>query len=285
MKPGRFVYHRPESLDAALQLLAEYDEEATPLAGGQSLVPLMNMRLSRPEHLVDLNRCTELDYVQVTEDQLVVGALARQREVELDRDATRACPLLPLMLGHVGHSAIRNRGTVCGSLAHADPAAELPAAAITLDARMALCRQGDRRELAASEFYLGPFTTNRQPDELLVEVSFPVDPTMRYSFLEMSRRHGDFAIAGVAAAVRLQDGRAVDVRLGLVGVAPAPLRAARAEQALVGKASSPELLRHVGELASEDCDPVSDIHGSSDYRRQLVNVLTQKVLAQILEDT
>lgn len=284
MKPARFTYHRPESLDAALDLLAEHGEDATLLAGGQSLVPLMNMRLSRPEYLVDLNRCDDLDYIVVTDDQIAVGARARQRTVELNRDVAGACSLIPQMLSHVGHAAIRNRGTICGSLAHADPAAELPTAAVTLDARVILSRRGERRELPATDFYLGTFMTAREPDELLTEVRFPIQPAMRYSFLEAARRHGDFAIAGVAIAVQVEDGHAVDVRVGLVGVASTPLRATQAERALVGQTPSPELLRHVGRLAAEEYEPISDIHGSSDYRRQLVSVLTERALAQVLED-
>lgn len=281
MKPAAFEYHRPESAAEAISLLDELGEEAKPLAGGQSLVSLMNMRLGRPEHLVDINRCAEMDYVRLEDGELRIGALARQRRVELEPAVGLACPLLTKALAFVGHPTIRNRGTICGSLAHADSAAEVPAVAVALGASLVARGAEGERVIEASQFFRGLFTTALAPGELLVEARFPSLQGWGTAFLEFARRHGDFAIAGVAVALRVEGGRVAEARLGLAGVASGPVRAVRAEAALAGEAPSPQLFREAAELAVQDCDPVADIHGSVSYRRQLVRVLVRRALEQV----
>ena len=280
MKPAGFRYHVPASADEAVAVLAERGDGAKALAGGQSLVPLLNMRLAAVSDLVDLNRCADLDYARPLE----IGAVARQRTVELSADMRRECPLLVDALRWVGHPPIRNRGTVGGSLVHADPAAELPAVAVALDAVLVVRGPEGEREVAAAGFFTGVFETAMAPDELLVAVRFPRQaPDSRSCFLELARRHGDFAIAGVAAVVRIEEGRVAEVRLSLAGVDATPVRAARAEAAVLGEPPSPELFSHAADVASGECSPSADLHGSPDYRRQLVRVLVERALTTCVE--
>jgi carbon-monoxide dehydrogenase medium subunit len=279
VKPASFRYHPAGSADEAAAVLAERGEGARALAGGQSLVPLLNMRLAAVSDLVDLNHCADLDYVRATDGGLEIGALARQRAVELSADVRRDCPLLVDALRWVGHPPIRNRGTVGGSLVHADPAAELPAVAVALDAALRVRGPRGEREVAARGFFTGVFETVTEPDELVVAVRLPrLAPDARSCFLELARRHGDFAIAGVAAVLRVDEGRVVEARLALAGVAPTPVRAADAEAALVGEPPSPSLFAHAAGVAAGECAPSADLHGSADYRRQLVRVLVERAL-------
>jgi carbon-monoxide dehydrogenase medium subunit len=279
VKPGAFRYHLPASADEAIAVLAERGEGAKALAGGQSLVPLLNMRLAAVSDLVDLNRCTDLDSVGTVDGWLEIGAVTRQRTVELSAEVRRECPLLVDALRWVGHPPIRNRGTAGGSLVHADPAAELPAVAVALDAVLRVRGPGGERDVPAAEFFTGVFETGIAPDELLLAMRFPrLAPDTRSCFLELARRHGDFAIAGVAAVLRVTEGRVAEARLALAGVDATPVRAGGAEAALAGEAVSPDVLAHAAELAAGECSPSADLHGSADYRRQLVRVLAERAL-------
>ncbi len=285
MKPAPFTYFAPRSLDEALSLLRQYGSDAKPLAGGQSLVPLMNFRLAKPRYLIDLNRIPELAYIRRENGFLAIGAMTRQFEAERSDDVGHLAPLLREALKLVGHPTIRHRGTVGGSLAHADPAAELPAAAVALGAELVIRGPGGSRTVPAAEFFVGPFTTVLAPDELLTEVRIPaVPPGNGYAFLELSRRHGDFAIAGVAAMVGLgPDGRIERAALALCGVGPTPVRARQAEAALLGAPPTEDRFREAGELAARETDPTSDIHASADYRRRVAAVLVRRALSTATE--
>lgn len=285
MKPAPFTYFAPRSLDEALSLLRQYGSDAKPLAGGQSLVPLMNFRLAKPRYVIDLNRIPELVYIRQEDGRLAIGAMTRQFEAERSDEVGRHAPLLREALKLVGHPTIRHRGTVGGSLAHADPAAELPAAAVALGAELVTRGPGGSRTVPAAEFFVGPFTTVLAPDELLTEVRIPaMSPGAGYAFLELSRRHGDFAIAGVAALVGLgPDGRIERAALVLCGVGPTPVRARQAEAALLGASPTEDRFREAGELAARETDPTSDIHASADYRRRVAAVLVRRALSTATE--
>jgi CO/xanthine dehydrogenase FAD-binding subunit len=282
MKPAAFEYHDPHTTDEALALLAEYGDEAKALAGGQSLVPLMNFRLARPARLVDLNLIAELSYLRVELGALCVGAMTRQRELERAPLVAEGWPLLAEATRHIGHAQIRNRGTVGGSLAHADPAAELPAVMAALDAELVIRGRDGARTVQPQEFFLGYLTTALAPDELLVEMRVPaLPPRTGWTFLEVSRRHGDFALVGVAAVLTLDaDGTIHAARLAFTGAAPTPLRAARAEALLVGERPAEPLFREAGLVASADLEPEDDLHASADYRREVGGVLARRALVQ-----
>ena len=244
MKPPPLRYSRPGSLAEALATLASLGEHGKVLAGGQSLVPLLSMRLAAPEHLVDINRLAELGYVRVEDGQVRVGALARHAEVLADPAAAAAQPLLAKALRFVAHAAIRNRGTTVGSIVHADPAGEMPAVLAVLDGAVRVAHQGGERLVPASEFFLGPLESAVQPGELATEALFPVlPPSAGTGFAEVSRRRGDYAVCGVAATVRLdEDGRIIQARAGYLSVGPSPLvldltDAAAADQAAAGPAA------------------------------------------------
>lgn len=279
MKPPVFEYHDPGSVDEAVELLGRYGGEAKVLAGGQSLLPLLNLRLARPRALVDINRIDALDYVRQESGWLRVGARVRQRTVERDGAVERAVPLLAEAVRYVGHPQIRSRGTVCGSLAHADPAAELPAVAVALGARMVACSPAGLRELPAEEFFTGPLLTALGPDELLVEVQFPCTaPGWGWAFVEVSHRHGDYALCAVAAGVRLDGSQVREARVVCAGVGPVPTRVREAETALVGQASEDEAARAAAEEARRHVQPEADIHASADFRRHLAGVLTHRAV-------
>jgi CO/xanthine dehydrogenase FAD-binding subunit len=286
MKPASFVYHRPATLDEALALLADHGGDAKPLAGGQSLIPAMNFRLARPAILIDLERVRELAFMTAGPDGLRLGAMTRQRDVERSPLAARAAPLLHETLPFIAHPQIRNRGTIGGSLAHADPAAELPAVALALDARLHLKRRDGARWIPAAEFFTGLFATALAPEELLVEVAVPA-PAARtgWAFEEVARRHGDYALVGVAAVVTLDtQGRCERVRLALLSVGEGPVLAAQAAGLLVGQVPSADLIRAAADAAAtSDIDPPGDIHASPAYRRQLAAVLTRRALTRALE--
>ena len=285
MKPPLFEYEAPETLDEALRLLAEHADEAKVLAGGQSLVPLLNFRLAKPGLLVDINRVRALDYVRRSDGWLEIGAIARQRAVELDPTATQACPLLTEALSYVGHFQIRNRGTVVGSLAHADPAAELPAVAFALGAELDVCGQRGRRSVPASEFFLGYLTTALQADELLVAVRFPARaPRTGYAFTEFARRHGDFALVGVAAVVELDEAgsRCTSLRLAYTGVGPRPVLFEDPQGILRGQVPDPRVISVVAQRAASLLEPDSDLHASGEYRRDLAGVLAERALQMAL---
>lgn len=272
MKPGVFGYIAPTSLDETLGELSRRGEDAKVLAGGQSLVALCNLRLARPAFLVDVNRVEELDYITITDDHIAVGAGARQRRVELAPDVATTCPLLPAAIRLVGHAVIRERGTLCGSLAHADPAAEIPALLVTLGGSVRLRSQITERVVAAPDFFQGFLTTTIHPDEMLVEALIPALPRgTGTAFEEFARRRGDFAIAGVACAA-LPDG---SFRIGVCGAGPTPFRATGAEDAAA--AGDPV---GAGEMAARASEPVEDLQASADYRRSLVRTLTRRAIAR-----
>ncbi len=286
MKPAPFQYHAPRSLDEALALLAEHGYDAKPLAGGQSLVPAMNFRLAQPAVLVDLNGLAALAAIQGDgQGGLRIGAMTRQRAVERSPLVAQHAPLLAETLPYIAHPQIRNRGTVGGSLAHNDPAAELPAVAVALDARLRLRKAGGERIVAASDFFLGIFTTALEPDELLVEVAFPpLPPRTGVAFEEMARRHGDYALVGCAARVTLAgNGTVGDARLVFFSVGDGPVQAVSAVQTLLGQLPSEATIRAAADAVGQDMDPPSDIHASADFRRHLARALARRALTRAIQ--
>ena len=280
MKPATFEYFAPATRAEALALLARH-EDAKPLAGGQSLVPAMNFRLARPAVLVDLNRIGDLAGIEAGA-ALRIRAMTRQSALERNDEVARMAPLVALAMPHVAHAPIRNRGTVGGNLAHADPASELPAVMVALEARFRLERENGDRWVSASEFFLGLFATTLEPGELLVEIEVPRSRRRSgHAFMEVSRRHGDYALAGAAATVSLDASGACDVaRLVLFGVGEGPWVATRAGEILVSQGPEAERIAAAAEAVRAGVDPPSDIHASSGYRRHLSGVLARRVLTQ-----
>lgn len=280
MKPAPFDYHDPRSVEETLDLLAAHGDEAKVLAGGQSLVPMLNLRLARPAVLVDVNGVAGLDHLHTDGGELVVGALTRQRRLEGSSFGDGAWALLPAALHHVGHAHIRNRGTVGGSIAHADPAAELPAAACALGARMVVRGPSGTREVPADEFFRGFFTTAVEPDELLTEIRVPSWPERTgAAFVEVARRHGDFAQIGVAAVVTLGEGGEVTgAGLAVAGAATVPVPATSVVAGLTGRAPRRELVEELAAGFAAGLTPPEDLHGTSAYRRQLVRHLLPRAV-------
>jgi carbon-monoxide dehydrogenase medium subunit len=281
MKPAPFNLLRPKNVEEALALLQSYRAEAKVLAGGQSLVPLMNFRLAQPHNLIDLNGVVGLNEIKVDERSLTLGAMVRQRDVERSPAIAERLPILREAIAQVAHPAIRNRGTVGGRLVHADPAAELPLLAIALDATFQLRSARGSRSVAARDFYQGYLSTDIAPDELLVEIVFHLPPPgAGWCFTEIARRHGDFAIVAVAVLLDFGRDRSVNfARVALGGVGPAPLRVAAVEEILLGGRPGAELYRRAGAAAAEAVEPPTDIHASSGYRRQITGVLVRRALA------
>ncbi len=280
MKPPAFTYHRPASLGEALTVLAGTGPDGKVLAGGQSLVPVLNMRLAAPAHLVDVNRLTDLAYVRHDGDAVRVGALARHADVERD-PAAAVVPLLRQATRHVAHPAIRNRGTTVGSLVHADPAGEMPAVLALLDGHVELARAGDggagRRTVPAAEFFVGPLESAVRPGELAVEAVFPVPAGRTGSaWVEVARRQGDYAMCGVGVLVTLDDDlRVARARVGCISVGPVPV-VVDVTDAVVGRAFDAADWTAAGALAAGAVDPDGDIHATAAYRRHLVGVLTAR---------
>lgn len=285
MKAAAFDYVRAESVDHALGLLGEHGGDAKLLAGGQSLVPMMAMRLARPAMLVDIHRLTQLQGIAAGGEGVVTGAAVRQCIAQRDQTLASRVPLVLQALRWVGHDQTRNRGTIGGSLVHADPSAELPLAAAVLDATCVLRTTGGERRVRASEFFLGPMFTATAEDECLVAIEWPCWTGARVgsAFEEVAIRSGDFAMASAAAQLQLDaDGVCLRAALGVGGVDGVPLALPRLAERLVGKRLQPELLRATAADAAQACDPGSDFHASAEYRRHLVDVLVQRVLAQAL---
>jgi aerobic carbon-monoxide dehydrogenase medium subunit len=280
MKPPPFEYHDPRSVDETLSLLAEYGEDAKVLAGGQSLVPLLNFRLARPDRLVDINNVAGLDGLRVAGGELRLGALVRHSALERSQEAASAVPLLRDAVRLVGHVQIRNRGTVGGSVVHADPAAELPVALTALDARFHVRSTRGERVIAASDLFVTHLTTSLEPDELLTELAVPLPaPGTGAAFVEFARRHGDFALGGAAVTLTPgDDGRVARASLALLAAAPTPLRAAAAEASLAGRVPDEDAAREAATLAVAGIEPTGDIHGSSEYRRGLVEALVRRAI-------
>jgi CO/xanthine dehydrogenase FAD-binding subunit len=282
MKPPQFDYHAPASLQEALGLLRELGPDAKPLAGGQSLVPMLNFRITHPRHLVDLNRIPELSYIRVDDGVLRIGAMTRHVQVEHSPIIKQHWPLLSEVMKHVAHIQIRSRGTIGGSLSHADPAAELPAAVGALDGELVLQSEAGSRVLRADDFFRGALTTAAQPDELLIEIRIPALPTgTSAAFDELSRRRGDFAIVGVAAIVKCdRDAKFVFARMTLTGVDDKFFRARRSEDYLLAQKATSALIAEAARIAADDLDPPSDLHASAAYRRSIAEVIAGRVLSQ-----
>lgn len=284
MKPAPFTYHAPESTAEAVSLLGRLGDGARVLAGGQSLVPLMNFRLAQPSDLVDLRRVRELDYIQRDGDRLAIGALARQSALERSPEAAAAAPLLVEAVGYVAHPPIRHRGTVCGCVAHAEPAAELPAALLAEGAEVVATGPSGDRTIPIQEFLRGPFTTSLEPGELVKEVRVASWPSgTGHAFVEYSRRHGDFAVAGAAVLVQLESGGVARAAIALCGVAETAIRRQAAEAALTGTDGGPAALDAAAEEATRDLAPSADIHGSADYRRRVARVCVREALSQAID--
>lgn len=284
MKPPRFAYHDPRTLPEALDLVSTL-ENAKVLAGGQSLMPLLNFRLAAPDHLIDLNPVTELAYIREADEALTVGAMTRQRDVEFSTVVRDTCPLLHEAIRHVGHTSTRNRGTIGGSLAHLDPAAELPAVAAVLDAVLYAQHARGRRAIRMADFAVGPMTTCLRPDELLTAVSFPICPKdTSHAFCEFSRRHGDFAIVGVAVLLTLtSDGTIRKAAMAFSGIGALPMRARATENALAGQPANSDTFRSAATAVARELEPDSDIHASREYRLRLATVLTARALTMASE--
>lgn len=279
MKPPVFEYTAVSSIDEAVAELGQHGDAAKLLAGGQSLVPLLNMRLATPERLIDLNRVAELVYITARSGGLAVGAMTRQRAVERSALAATHVPLLSDALPWVGHFQIRNRGTLGGSLSHADPAAELPAVALCLDARFTVRGPAGERTLVAQEFFLTQLTTALAPTELLTEAWFPAIPRNSGSaWLELARRHGDYALVGVGAVVTMSGDEIGEARIALTGVGDRPIRAREAEAQLMGESPTPSMLAEAVEAVRRAIDPGSDIHATAAYRRHIAGVLTGRAI-------
>jgi carbon-monoxide dehydrogenase medium subunit len=279
MKPPRFDYARPRSVEEAIAALAASGGDGKVLAGGQSLVPLLSMRLARPNVIVDLNRIPGLDYVRVGDGKLHIGALARHETVLRSAQVRTAAPLITEALAYVGHVTIRNRGTVCGSIAHADPAAELPAVMRALDAEMVVHGDTGTRTVPAEDFFGGYLTTVLEPDEILTEVRVPVQPPGGVAVRELSRRSGDFALVAVFATLTRADGVCTSARIGIAGTNPEPLRARDAEAVLTNQPVTAALLAQAGAAAATQTAPVDDIHAPAGYRRKMADLLTRRAVA------
>jgi carbon-monoxide dehydrogenase medium subunit/6-hydroxypseudooxynicotine dehydrogenase subunit alpha len=284
MKPTPFDYHDVRDVDEALALVAEFGDEAKVLAGGQSLVPLLNFRLAQPSQVIDLNRVDTLSYVRRSKNALRIGAMTRQATLEQSALVQRHWPLLPLALRLVGHAQIRNRGTVGGSVAHADPAAELPTAFACLDAHFHVRSKTQQRRVHWDEFFVTHLTTSLESDEVLVGIEVP-PPTPRTgsSFVEFSRRHGDFALGGAAALITTDGTVCTKAAIAMLGAADTPRRSTAAEEALVGSAIDDATARDAARIAIADIAPPGDIHGSTEYRRALIETMVRRAILEAAE--
>ncbi len=285
MKAAAFEYAAPTTVDEAVTVLAELADDASVLAGGQSLVPLLALRLAAPAMIIDINRVEGIDEIRRENGHVRIGALVRHSTLTRRGSAADAVPLLGLAAPLIGHFQIRNRGTVGGSLTHADAAAEWPLVATTLDAEIELRGTGGARLVPAREFFQGPFTTARNPDELAVAVRFPVwGSGAGFAVEEFARRSGDFAIAGAACGIEVTGGTVSRCAIGLLGMAGVPLRAEAAEAAAVGTAVRDLDAVEIGRLATADLTPPADIHGTSRYRQRLGAAMVARALARALQE-
>jgi aerobic carbon-monoxide dehydrogenase medium subunit len=284
VKPGKFAYHAPRELDEALAMLHEYGDEAKVLAGGQSLMPMLNFRLAQIEHLIDINRIdADLTEVSWAADTVAIPALVRQRHVERSAQVAGALPVLTQALGQVAHPQIRNRGTICGSLAHADPAAELPSVMSVLDATFTVASTRGTRTIPVADFFEFHLTTALEPDEMLLRVRINLPGPGTFSvFREFATRRGDFALAGVAALCQLNEtGVVTACRIAAAGVAPTPHRLGPVEDMLIGQRLDDDVLREAEHLARDGVDPMGDIHASAAYRQRLTGVLVRRALGDV----
>lgn len=286
MKPAPFDYYAPTSVDETCSLLARYGSDAKLLAGGQSLVPLLALRLAQPAALIDLNGVHELDYIRADDNGVAIGAMTRQRTVERSSVMRETCPLLPAAVEWIGHPQIRNRGTIGGSLVHSDPAAELPALATLLDATFTITNaQGAKRTVKPDEFFVTYLTTAVEPEEMLSEIYFPTLPAgTGWSFVEVARRHGDFALVGAAATVALDSaGACSNARIALFGVAPTATRSPSAEQALLNQKPDEQTIAAAASEVVKDIDPPGDVHASVEYRKYVATNLVRRALTEAVQ--
>lgn len=286
MKPAPFSYEAPRTLESALEALTTHGTDAKVLAGGQSLIPVMNFRLARPAVLIDLNHLPDLDFVRrEASGALRLGALTRQSQLERDPLVAEFAPLLSEAVPHIAHPQIRNRGTVGGTLAHADPAAEMPAVMVALGARFRLVGPEGSRWIDAAEFFQGLFSTALAANELLIEVEIPAPPGRTGSaFMEIARRHGDYALAGIALTVTLNEsGACREARLVALGVGDRPVLSTRLAERLQGQRPDATVLEEAVAALQDEIDPVGDIHASADFKRHLVGVLTRRALGTAIE--
>jgi CO/xanthine dehydrogenase FAD-binding subunit len=280
MKPPIFDYVAASSIDMAVAALAEAAGEAKILAGGQSLVPMLNFRLLRPSILIDINRIAGLSFVEETPQHIRVGALTRHHQLETSPVIARHLPVVSCAMTHVAHLAIRNRGTIGGSLSHADPAAELPMLSVLLDAELRIASSSGSRTVAARSFFIDALTVDLGADDLVTEIVLPkLPPGTGWGFEEVARRHGDFALAAVAVTLTADNGLVAQARIALTGVGPTPLRITDAETLLAGHAVDRPLIGHVIDAVRAAIAPETDLHASSDYRRHLAGVLAGRAIA------
>jgi carbon-monoxide dehydrogenase medium subunit len=283
MKPAPFAYVAPDTLDEATSALAEHGYDAKVLAGGQSLIPVMNFRLAQPAVLVDINRVPGLDFIREQDGTLHIGAMVRQATLARDPLVARFAPLIHETMPYIAHPQIRNRGTIGGSLAHADPAGELPVLAVALDARLRLVTSQEERWVTAKAFYRGLFETLLQPEDLLVEIAVPCQPAGTGSaFAELARRHGDYATAGVAAVVTLNaDGTCRAARLVFLNAGEIPMDAVESAAMLVGRIPDEAAIAAAADHAStHEIDPDGDVHAGEAYKRHLAGIMARRALAQ-----
>jgi len=282
MKPSAFEYFTPSTVREAVELLRSHGDEAKILAGGQSLIPMMNFRVARPKVLIDINKIKELDYIREEKGELVIGGLTRERTLEVSPMVKKKCPILAEAISYIGHLPIRTRGTIGGSLVHADPSAEIPIIICGLGGKMKVVGPSGERTLAADEFFMTYLTSALEAAEILVEVRIPTLPVNAgWSFMEFSRRHGDFGIVAVASILYLENkGLCRQASIALGGVAPTPLRAGEAESLLAGRVITEELIKEAGVKAAQATDPESDYHASAEYRKDMARVFTQRSLKE-----
>jgi len=280
VKPADFAYHAARTTAGAISMLEEFKEEGRVLAGGQSLVPMMNFRLAQPAHLIDINPVSELDYIRVDGTSLAVGALSRGAAVEVSRDVSERAQLLLEAIGLVAHPTIRHRGTIGGSIAHADPVAELPTVALALDGQMVVANAREVRIVAAADFFKGPYITALEPGELLTECRFRIWPSARtgHAFLEFARTHASFAVVAVGVVLHLEGEEVAQAAIAICGLAGTPIRNREAEDLLIGKRPTPQLLEKAAATAIKGLQPASDIHGSSQFRLKVGRVYVYRAL-------
>ena len=282
MKPARFDYVKPATLNEAVAALAASDGEGKVLAGGQSLLPLLNFRVVRPTVLVDINGLKELSFIETRGDKLVIGALTRHREIEQSPLIASKLPVMSAAMRHVAHLAIRNRGTIGGSLSHADPAAELPMLALFYGATIMAEGPSGRRSIPAEAFFVDALTNCLEPDEIVVEVEFPILSHDGWAFEEVARRFGDFALASIAVSVRREQAGIADIRIGVMGIADTPLRLIAVEEQLSGTKVDGAMPDRFSGLVTSATSPNSDLHASAEYRKHLLGALARRAMATAL---
>jgi len=284
VKPASFRFSRPTQLDEALALLADHGDEAVVMAGGQSLTPLLNLRMSRPEIVVDVSRVRGLDGLTAAEDGVTVGATCRARRVELDADVRAVLPIVPAALSHVGHPQIRNRSTLGGMVAFADPAAEIPAVLRACDGTVELRSASGSRQVEAANFFIGVYQTARADNELVTSLRFAVPPHHHFVVTEHARRHGDFAIAGAVIGLDLKQRTVRGLRLCFFGVGSGPVRLEELEQRFIGAELDDRVTAEIAAGVADLLTPPSDVHASADYRRHTASVVTKRSLQALVQE-